>query len=1129
MGREARQTPDRPVFTGCVLIWRQKGVAWPPHMTRLISRGNKMQRVVFLFCVFSLASWSWAQTTVNLEQQVKGELPVAKGGTGAADAADARTNLGLTTDFLDEDHTWRSRQDILNLNNFRYAHLFANGGDGSPGNPWTFAAGHPWADAIADGGKTVILTPGEYSIRSCPAIVPTGVTIWSFNRNQAQLRVNCHAVPDRLDVTAATNAAPIQITTGVAHSLTTGDWIHINGVPGNSAANGDWQVTNVDSNNFTLDGSAGNGDFVDTKTGFWAAKIFAISSVSTDSPVGLTTSMPHNLATDSRVLVKGVTGSFSSMVNGRHYITSTGANTLDLELTAHLGFPLTGGTVRGIVAVDVIATEVNGKYMVIRGLSFTALGGGDENFLRNVIGFQASEAVVEEVDVGFMSAKDFDRASPGLLNASSAAFTFTGNGNPGETLELEMTGGRSRATAPYAIYTVPAGTLPALDQIVSTVGGLVRVAFAANHGLGNGEIVTISSTTETIAAGAAGTWNVAEFSPAQVLLINSSGTGTNCTSGCGGATGTESALRPNDLAGEVAKDLNSQSAFAEDYVAVTHGPTVRLLERRFGGRPGVFAVTTSLSHTTTAWATNHRGGNSFLTLYSNAFSSKFERIACGGLHSLFHCVTLQGINNQQSFRDVRLSGGNNAGWGMRFTPTSNIQDINVDTMTVEASYGGIEIASMTGSNISGLYMELGDEYGILIDDLAGSAEGSSFVHGNTISSGFLLGDSGLILEKGRDLAVENTVIGGECRIGMQCENCTIRSSFSGVCTNESLSGYFLNHSTVGKPPAPIDRYGESLATATAALSSKPVTNHVLQSEDLTASPWFGNSGNFLTPETNPFGETQQITRISSTAPPFGQSITMGQQTVAGLSADTVYTLSYWLRVVTPGATCFLSAGSGHVNRRLTISDTEGWLRVAGVFRADSSGNHNFPIRCSVQQSGLPDFTYDVFGVMVSELQTDGALPAYVPTTTAAVTVPAGIYAHTGELSGVLSHLPRCKTYSVSENDLTAAAATQDLTLFQLPARGVMTGVTIKHSTPFGGGTLTGMSVSVGDSSDPSVSAPAFDVFQAASDTTFADSALFKSTTFAASDVLARFTATGDDVGNATVGVVDVTACVAVRP
>ncbi len=61
-------------------------------------------------------------------------------------------------------------------------------------------------------------------------------------------------------ITAVTNASPIQITAN-AHGFTTGQEVRISGVLGNTAANGDWIVTVIDANNFTLDSSVGNGAY----------------------------------------------------------------------------------------------------------------------------------------------------------------------------------------------------------------------------------------------------------------------------------------------------------------------------------------------------------------------------------------------------------------------------------------------------------------------------------------------------------------------------------------------------------------------------------------------------------------------------------------------------------------------------------------------------------------------------------------------------------------------------------------------------------------------------------------------------------------------------------------------------
>jgi hypothetical protein len=71
---------------------------------------------------------------------------------------------------------------------------------------------------------------------------------------------------DQGNVTAATNASPIQITS-TAHGLSTGTRVTIAGVGGNTAANSTFTVTVVDANNFTLGGSTGNGAY--TSGGTW--------------------------------------------------------------------------------------------------------------------------------------------------------------------------------------------------------------------------------------------------------------------------------------------------------------------------------------------------------------------------------------------------------------------------------------------------------------------------------------------------------------------------------------------------------------------------------------------------------------------------------------------------------------------------------------------------------------------------------------------------------------------------------------------------------------------------------------------------------------------------------------------
>ena len=67
-------------------------------------------------------------------------------------------------------------------------------------------------------------------------------------------------------ITGATNTSPIVITSA-GHGLSTGNFVVVNGVTGNTAANGFFRITKIDSDTFSLDGSAGNGAY--TGSGTW--------------------------------------------------------------------------------------------------------------------------------------------------------------------------------------------------------------------------------------------------------------------------------------------------------------------------------------------------------------------------------------------------------------------------------------------------------------------------------------------------------------------------------------------------------------------------------------------------------------------------------------------------------------------------------------------------------------------------------------------------------------------------------------------------------------------------------------------------------------------------------------------
>lgn len=102
-----------------------------------------------------------------------------------------------------------------------------------------------------------------------------------------------------LAISAATNASPIQITSAT-HGLSTGQRVAIMGVGGNTAANGNWTVTVVNTTQFTLNGSTGNGAY--TSGGFVIP--LSLHQFLSDIPSAARVATSGNLA--SKTLTNGV-------------------------------------------------------------------------------------------------------------------------------------------------------------------------------------------------------------------------------------------------------------------------------------------------------------------------------------------------------------------------------------------------------------------------------------------------------------------------------------------------------------------------------------------------------------------------------------------------------------------------------------------------------------------------------------------------------------------------------------------------------------------------------------------------------------------------------------------------------
>jgi hypothetical protein len=106
-------------------------------------------------------------------------------------------------------------------------------------------------------------------------------------------------------ITAATNASPIVVTV-TSHGWSNGDVVVINGVGGNTAANGTWVIAGVTANTFNLTtlpaegGSALNSTGNAAYTSGGKAINLSVSSASTDLPSGAGSSTDYTLTLNTQ-------------------------------------------------------------------------------------------------------------------------------------------------------------------------------------------------------------------------------------------------------------------------------------------------------------------------------------------------------------------------------------------------------------------------------------------------------------------------------------------------------------------------------------------------------------------------------------------------------------------------------------------------------------------------------------------------------------------------------------------------------------------------------------------------------------------------------------------------------------
>ena len=284
-------------------------------------------------------------------------------------------------------------------------------------------------------------------------------------------------------IASSTNATPVEVTTATAHGLTSGDIVTIASHLVNTNANGTWSILVTSPTTFTLTGSVGNG--VGGATGTLAYPLagvapLSIASSTNVSPIEITTSGAHGLATGAQVVIAGHL--VNTNANGPWYIIKTGANTF--TLTGSVGNGVGGAT--GTVGLTPFVWAFAGP---------DAAGWNPQSFTYehayDIATIQAAGCLIQKL---------------GIKGDKDKAWEYTLSGFYKQHNQI----------TPLAI----ASSTPATPIAVTTV---------LPHGLVTGNSVYISGHLVNTAAN--GYWNIVVTSPTSFTLTGSISNGTGINTG----------------------------------------------------------------------------------------------------------------------------------------------------------------------------------------------------------------------------------------------------------------------------------------------------------------------------------------------------------------------------------------------------------------------------------------------------------------------------------------------------------------------------------------------------------------------------------------------------------------------